>query len=188
MLRVDTDGQGVPGNAPAPFDPRIYTYGHRNVQGIAFSPGGKAYSIEHGTDRDDEVNRLYAGANYGWDPGRPRRLGLRRVPADDRPDPAPGRHAGRSGRRASPPSPRRAARSSRAPQWKGWHGALAMAVLKGKQLRVLAFDTTGTRSTQQWVRITDQGRLRVAVQGPDGNLYLATDADPGQILKVVPSG
>ena len=53
---------------PAPFDPRIYTYGHRNVQGIAFSPGGKAYSIEHGTGRDDEVNRLFAGTNYGWDP------------------------------------------------------------------------------------------------------------------------
>ena len=68
VLRVDTNGNGVPGNAPAPFDPRIYTYGHRNVQGIAFSPGGKAYSIEHGTGRDDEVNRLVAGANYGWDP------------------------------------------------------------------------------------------------------------------------
>ncbi len=68
VLRVNTSGQGVPGNAPAPFDPRIYTYGHRNVQGIAFSPGGKAYAIEHGTGRDDEVNRLFAGTNYGWDP------------------------------------------------------------------------------------------------------------------------
>ena len=103
VLRVNTSGKGVPGNAPAPFDPRIYTYGHRNVQGIAFSPGGKAYSIEHGTGRDDEVNRLFAGANYGWDP-RPLSgpLVLRRVPADDRQGPAPGRPRPRCGRRVIP--------------------------------------------------------------------------------------
>ena len=66
---MNTSGAGGPGERAArPFDPRIYTYGHRNVQGITFSPGGKAYSIEHGTGRDDEVNRLFAGSNYGWDP------------------------------------------------------------------------------------------------------------------------
>ena len=68
VLRVDTNGNAVAGNAGYPFDSRIYSYGHRNVQGIAFSPGGKAYSIEHGTNRDDEVNRLAPQANYGWDP------------------------------------------------------------------------------------------------------------------------
>ena len=71
VLRIDTDGKGAPGNPGGRFRPEIYTYGHRNVQGIAFSPSGRAYSIEHGTDRDDEVNRLYAGANYGWDPVNP---------------------------------------------------------------------------------------------------------------------
>ena len=43
--------------------------GHRSVQGIAFSPGGKAYSIEHGTGRDDGVDRLFAGANGRRNPG-----------------------------------------------------------------------------------------------------------------------
>ena len=129
---------GVAGNAPAPFDPRIYSYGHRNVQGIAFSPGGRAYSIEHGTDRDDEVNRLVAGANYGWDP-RPagRRIRLRRVAADDRPRPStptPGRPVWSSGSPTIAPS---GGTFLTGAQWAGWDRALAMAVLKGQQLRVL---------------------------------------------------
>lgn len=186
VLRVDTDGHGVPGNAKAPFDPRIYTYGHRNVQGIAFSPGGKAYSIEHGTDRDDEVNRLVAGADYGWDPVPP---GGGDGYDESRPMTDLSRH----------PAARRAVWSSGNPtiapsggtflhgrQWGGWDRSLAVAVLKGEELRVLAFDGTGSLVQQQWVRITDRGRLRVAVQGPDGNLYLAVDDEPGTILKVTP--
>ena len=72
-------------------------------------------------------------------------------------------------------------------QWRAWNGAFAAAVLKGSQLFVAQFNAAGTAVTQQWTAITNQGRLRSAVQGPDGNLYIATDADPGQILKVVPS-
>ena len=72
-------------------------------------------------------------------------------------------------------------------RWAGWDRTLAVAVLKGEQLRVLAFDSNGTAVTQQWVRITDRGRLRVAVQGPDGNLYVAVDSDPGVIFKVTPT-
>jgi glucose/arabinose dehydrogenase len=71
-------------------------------------------------------------------------------------------------------------------QWKGWNRALAVAVLKGQQLRVFAFDGTGRRVEQQWVRITSHGRLRVAVQGPNGDLYIATDASPGEIFRVHP--
>lgn len=49
-------------------DIRIFTYGHRNVQGIAFRPGtNQVFSAEHGP-HTDEVNKLVAGANYGWDP------------------------------------------------------------------------------------------------------------------------
>jgi glucose/arabinose dehydrogenase len=185
VLRVTTSGLGVPGNAPAPFDPRIYTYGHRNVQGIAFSPGGKAYAIEHGTDRDDEVNRLFAGANYGWDP---RPLAGPLFYDESRPMTDRTRH----------PNARSAVWSSgfptiapsggdfvRGSHWLGWDRSLAMAVLKGQQLRVLRLNSTGTALDAQWVRITNQGRLRVAVMHPtNGVLYLATDADPGRILRV----
>jgi glucose/arabinose dehydrogenase len=187
VLRVNTSGQGVSGNAPAPFDPRIYSYGHRNVQGIAFSPGGRAYSIEHGTGRDDEVNKLVAGGNYGWDP---RPLSGPLFYDESRPMTDTSRH----------PSARSAVWSSGNPtiapsggdflhgsSWKGWDRSLGMAVLKGQQLRVLRLNTAGTGVNTQWVRITDRGRLRVAVMHPsNGLLYVATDSDPGSILRVRP--
>ena len=72
--------------------------------------------------------------------------------------------------------------------WKGWDRSLAMAVLKGQQLRVLRLDVTGLAVETQWVRVTDRGRLRVAVMHPNnGLLYVATDSDPGSILRVRPS-
>ena len=46
----------------------VYTYGHRNVQGLAQRRDGTLWSAEHGPDRDDEVNRLVAGGDYGWNP------------------------------------------------------------------------------------------------------------------------
>ncbi|HEX2577850.1 MAG TPA: PQQ-dependent sugar dehydrogenase, partial [Aquihabitans sp.] len=187
VLRVDTNGAGVPGNAPAPFDPRIYSYGHRNVQGIAFSNGGEPYSIEHGTGRDDEVNRLVAGGNYGWDP---RPLGGGTSYDESRPMTDTQRHPGARVAAWSSGNPTIAPSGGtflRGGQWKGWEGALAMAVLKGQQLRVLFFDGPGTGVQQEWVAITDRGRLRVAVQNANGLLYLAQDASPGAILRVRPS-
>ncbi len=72
-LRVDPDtGQPWPDNPfldNAEANPLIYTYGHRNVQGLALRPGtDDMYSAEHGPDVDDEINLLMAGANYGWNP------------------------------------------------------------------------------------------------------------------------
>ena len=46
----------------------VLTYGHRNVQGLAQRPDGTVWSAEHGPDRDDEVNRLVTGGDYGWHP------------------------------------------------------------------------------------------------------------------------
>ena len=70
VLRIDGDGNAAPGNgAPGGFDPRIYTYGHRNVQGIAFRPGdGRPFTAEHGPWHTDEVTALVPGGNAGWDP------------------------------------------------------------------------------------------------------------------------
>ena len=153
VLRVDTDGGGVGGNAPPPFDSRIYTYGHRNVQGIAFSAGGKAYAIEHGPDRDDEVNRLVGGANYGWDPV-PTGGGAgydESVPMTDKTTFPNARSAvWSSGKPTIAPS---GGTFLRGEQWSGWNNTLAIAVLKGQQLRVLAFDSDGAKVDQQWVRL-----------------------------------
>jgi glucose/arabinose dehydrogenase len=78
ILRVDRDGKAAAGNKPpAGFDSRIFTYGHRNPQGIAFRPGtGEVFVSENGPWHSDEVTKLENGGNGGWDPrdnvnGRP---------------------------------------------------------------------------------------------------------------------
>ncbi len=187
VLRVDRNGAAAPGNTglPGGADPRVHDYGHRNMQGIAFRPGtGAAYGVEHGTGRDDEVNLLVAGGNYGWDP----------VPGYDESRPMTDF--------AKFPTAKGAVWSSGDPtiapsgatfltgsQWRGWNGALAMAVLKNTELRLLFLDGPGTTVTAWAVPPQlDLGvRLRSAVQGPDGNLYLATDATAGAVWKVTPS-
>ncbi|MAH78609.1 MAG: aldose sugar dehydrogenase [Rickettsiales bacterium] len=70
VLRIDTDGKAHPGNKPpAGFDKRMYTYGHRNVQGIDFRPSdGQAFTAEHGPWQNDEITALVNGGNGGWDP------------------------------------------------------------------------------------------------------------------------
>jgi glucose/arabinose dehydrogenase len=70
ILRVDRDGKAAPGNKPpAGFDARVYTYGHRNPQGISFRPGtNEPYVSENGPWHSDEVTKLVNGGNGGWDP------------------------------------------------------------------------------------------------------------------------
>jgi aldose sugar dehydrogenase len=70
VIRITTDGQPVAGN---PFEgqkdarPELYSYGHRNVQGIAFHPGtGDLWETEFGPRGGDELNRVEPGKNYGW--------------------------------------------------------------------------------------------------------------------------
>ncbi|TQM89923.1 PQQ-dependent sugar dehydrogenase [Roseinatronobacter monicus] len=76
VVRIDRDGNAAEGNnAPEGFDARIYTYGHRNVQGIAFHPQtGQPIAAEHGPWHSDEITALVPGGNGGWDP-RPNRAG-----------------------------------------------------------------------------------------------------------------
>ena len=83
VLRVDRDGKAAPGNKPPQgFDPRIYTYGHRNVQGIAFRPNdGTPVVSENGPWHSDEVTVLKVGGNGGWDP-RPNMAGRKDCPVD----------------------------------------------------------------------------------------------------------
>jgi glucose/arabinose dehydrogenase len=63
ILRVTADGAAAPGNQ---FGTAVYSLGHRNVQGLAFTPDGRLYATEFGQNRVDEVNLSTAGANYGW--------------------------------------------------------------------------------------------------------------------------
>ncbi|MEW6604426.1 MAG: glucose/sorbosone family PQQ-dependent dehydrogenase [Thermoproteota archaeon] len=67
VLRMNPDGS-IPEDNPEidGVQSHIFTYGHRNHQGIAIGPNGDLYVVEHGDKSDDEVNRLEAGGNYGW--------------------------------------------------------------------------------------------------------------------------
>jgi glucose/arabinose dehydrogenase len=179
VLRVDsTFGLPAPGN---PAGLRWYTKGHRNVQGIAFQPGtGQAYSQEQGTFRDDELNRLVAGGNYGYNP----------VPGYN--ESVPMTFAG-----AIPAvwssGPTTIATSGMTflsgRQWRDWNGAVVTCALKGAQLRVIILTPDGRGTAAQAAVLTGFGRLRTPVQGPDGSLYITTSNGGGhdQILRVTPS-
>ncbi len=63
ILRIDRDGKAVGGN---PFGNRTWSYGHRNVEGLAFDAEGRLWATEFGEQRFDELNLIEKGANYGW--------------------------------------------------------------------------------------------------------------------------
>jgi aldose sugar dehydrogenase len=175
VLRIDKNGAPAPGNMGVPFDPRIQSYGHRNVQGIAFRADGKAFAVEHGPGCEDEVNLLVTGANYGWDP-------VPRVPGDPSYNenvpmtdlvrfPTAMRPAWTSGCPTIAPS---GAAFVTGGNWGQWNGGLVMAVLKDKHLRMVRFDGSGRRMTATSAALNTHGRLRTATVGPDGALYVTT--------------
>jgi aldose sugar dehydrogenase len=184
VLRVNRDGSPAAGNPGGALDPRIFSYGHRNVQGIALPPsGGVGVSTEHGPDRDDELNRLVPG-NFGWDPVGGAAYNEAVPMTDLRKFPGAVPAVWSSGVPTQAPSGATFLSGSR---WGDWNGAVAIALLKGRKLLVVGLDAQG-RFADAGVGIGDQGRLRSAVQGPDGNLYLTTDNGGGadRIIRVVP--
>ncbi len=197
VLRVDAQtGQAPPDNPFADSDNAntrlVYNYGHRNTQGLAQHPTtGELYSVEHGSDIEDEVNTVEAGANYGWNPGskNTRRYDEGGVPMTDLnlPDAVPAIwNSGDSTVAAS------GAGFVSGEQWGSLDGALMVACLKGQQLLAVHINTADNTLIEA-VALEElsgtQGRLRTAVQGPDGSLYLATsNGGDDKILRVTPSG
>jgi glucose/arabinose dehydrogenase len=198
VLRVDDrTGRGLRSNpfirSANPMKKRVFTYGHRNVQGLARRADGTIWSIEQGSYRDDEVNRLAKKGNYGWNPvprvaGDPAYNEGADSPMTDRRLPGPQRGAKwRSGPRTFATSGGTFVSGSHA--WKGWRGALAVASLKDTSLRLMRFDRSGSlRETWKPSALDGTfGRLRGAVRGPDGALYLTTsNGSDDKILRVTP--
>jgi glucose/arabinose dehydrogenase len=173
ILHVTRDGMPAGDNLPAPFDPRIFSYGHRNVQGIVLfdEPGDTVfgYSVEHGSDRDDEVNLLKSG-NFGW---APRVTYVEQgIPMTDL-----GRFPDAISALWSSGSPTIAPSGAiqlKGEQWGTWNGSLVVAVLKDKHVRIMKFDSENTLVLEKKI-MTEFGRVRSANLSPDGYLYLTTD-------------
>lgn len=187
VLRIDRNGDPAPNEMGSDFDPRIFSFGHRNVQGIAFfdtsQNGVLGVTIEHGSSLDDEVNLLIKG-NFGWaHPAGP--YTETNVPMTDKtnyPDAIDAIWS--SGTPTIAPS---GATFLRGSQWKAWEGALAMAVLKGKYLKLLNLNEKNQVTSTEDLFANQFGRLRTAVMGPDGNLYISTDnGGNDQIIRVTP--
>jgi glucose/arabinose dehydrogenase len=199
VLRVDRNGAAAPGNnTPAGGDPRIYTYGHRNVQGIDFRPAGavnagQAYTGEHGPNHSDEVTPLAPGRNAGWDPQNRPTLScldnycgyagnVMTMPMTDLtrfPSALPPAWVHNTGERGIGP-----VAFLRGSQWKAWDGRLAVAIMGAKTLHIVELNTAGSGLAATIAAGLPANRMRALVQGPDGSLYIAVDE--GEIWRVTP--
>ena len=185
VLRVNAaTGAAAPGN---PFSSLVYTYGHRNVQGLALRPGtNQMWSVEHGPTVDDEINLLTAGGNYGWNP----------VPGYNESVPMTDleEFSAAVAAKWSSGDPTLATSGGiflEGAEWEEWNGRLAVATLKNESLRIFDFNTDGTLVSHVVAPKLDgaYGRLRTPVLGPDGALYITTSngGSSDRILRVVPS-
>lgn len=159
VLRLTFDGQPHPDN---PFGNAVFTYGHRNPEGLAVRDG-VLYTIEHGPDEDDEINRLQPGANYGW----PDVTGP--SDRDEFIDPvhtyeeiiAPGGGAFYDG------------------PIEQWQGDLFLGTLAGSHLRRVRI-RNGTVTQDEPLYTDEFGRLRTPFVGPDRHLYVTTSNRDGR--------
>ncbi len=188
ILRLTTDG------APAPDNPfagdaaamaEIWSYGHRNVQGLAVDPKtGTVYETEHGALSGDEVNRIEKGANYGWPVA---------TYSVDYSGSVISPHTEKEG--ARPPlavwKPERFAPSGlvvyRGTLFPGWDGSLLAGGLAGHSVRRLTLDASGDVTGQESLFSELGERIRDVREGPDGALYLLTDGPQGKLLRVTPA-
>ena len=191
ILRVDLEGRPAPGN---PFGTAVYSFGHRNPQGLAFHPEtGALYSTEHGPLDNDEVNLIEPGRNYGW----PNVRGF----CDN--DVLGGERNFCTSNDVAEPlaawTPTIAPSGTdiyAADLISVWKGSLLFTTLRGSALWRLSLAADGRRVTAQETLFQGQfGRLRDVLVGPQGEIYLATSnrdgrgqprADDDRILRVTP--
>lgn len=191
--RINDDGS-VPKDNPFVHkpgaDPTIWSYGHRNPEGLAWGPvTGLLWESEHGPQGGDEINIIRCGHNYGWgvismgiQPGITEKAheGMDQPVVYYTPTIAPSGISFYTG--------------DRYPGWK--NSSLFVGGLAGQQLRRL--EISGQKVTHQELLFREFGRVRDIVQGPDGYFYIALQdptgvnglpifaSTPGKIVRVVP--
>ena len=185
IVRLDRDGAPVPDNPFADDEtaaPELYSYGHRNPQGLAVASDGTIWQHEHGPRGGDEINRIEAGENYGWPVAT---HGLDYI-----------------GARISPFTDYE---GMRAPlhQWTPSIGPSGLAVYEGEVFDAWRGDllvgglaipglyraavVDGTVGVVERVVPAIDERVRDVRAGPDGYVYLLIDADPGRLLRLRPA-
>jgi glucose/arabinose dehydrogenase len=183
VLHVNADG-----TAAADAPDRIFTLGHRNVQGLAIRPGtDQIFEVEQGTSRDDELNLLVPGGNYGYRPDRRPSVYDESVPMTD-PDRVPGALPAvwSSG---DPTIATPDVTFTDGEQWGSWNGAAVISSQQGEKLVFLALSEDGTEYVAEAEALDGTyGRLRSLTPfGSDGGFLLTTDnGSDDQVLLVTP--
>lgn len=181
ILRMTPEGEVPEDN---PFSNNLtYSYGHRNVQGLAWDEEGQLFVSEFGQDAYDEVNLIEAGGNYGWpevegEGGEPEYIDPIAVFATSE----------------ASPSGAEIPLGSSIPQW---NGDFLMAALRGERLWRLELSPDGSVMEREQLLDGDFGRLRHVAQATDGSLWVLTNNRDGRgnpapeddrILRLAPAG
>ena len=159
ILRLDPDGSPAKGNPFGDQNP-VFSYGHRNVQGIAWDDAGNLYASEFGQNTWDELNHIEAGDNFGW-PAVEGKVG----DGNDYVDPI----VQWNPEEASPSGITWAA------------GSVWMTGLRGERLWQVDVTEDGSVSGDPQAHFTGEyGRLRTVERAPDGSLWLITSNTDGR--------
>ena len=157
----------------------VYSYGHRNVQGLSLHPQtGVVWSIEHGPNRDDEITRLQTGGNAGWNPVP----GYNESVAMSDPQ-LPNSYPANYQTGSSTLALSGGAWVDSA-SWGPLDGALGVASLKDQTLRLFFFNDEGLYLGQRVLVNGEFGRLRAVHQAPDGDLYISTSTGDDRIIRL----
>jgi len=186
IIRIRPDGSAPPDNpfvARPGAEPAIWSYGHRNPQGLALHPAtGKLWEHEHGPRGGDEVNIIEKGKNYGW-------------PVIGYGIDYSGAKIHDSTHKAGMEQPIKYWVPSIAPSgmtfytgnlFASWRGSLFIGALAGQVLVRLELD--GDKPVKEERLLQElRERIRDVREGPDGALWLATDSSSGRILRLAPA-
>ncbi len=185
VVRINQDGT-IPQDNPfigrSDVKPEIYSIGHRNVQASAWNPTtGKLWVVDHGARGGDEINIVEAGKDYGWPTitygieytGGAIGDGLTKQDGMEQPiyywDPV------------IAPS---GAAFYTADKFPAWKGSLFIGALAGKHLARLTIENDRVVGEERL--LADRSRIRDVRVGPDGLIYLLTDEDQGELLRLAP--
>jgi len=188
VVRLKADGSVPPDNpyvGQAGARPEIWSYGHRNPQGMALNPWtGQLWENEHGPRGGDEINLVQRGKNYGWP------LATHGINYSGQPIPEA---KGGDLTGMEPPLywwPKSPAISGmafyNADRFPAWRNSVFIGALANQNLIRLTLD--GDRVVgQEWLLTDRKQRIRDVRQGPDGYVYVLTDASPGELLRLAPA-